>query len=64
MPIIDQCEGPSGNFTALSSTLEMFDKFKTVVDNEKDSDSEESFHLPLDDDDAESMFNFNIVFLG
>ncbi|XP_076263162.1 fibronectin-III type domain-containing protein windei [Rhynchophorus ferrugineus] len=55
MPIIDQCDGPSGRLNALSSALEIFDKFKTMPENEKYSDSEESFHLPLDDDDAENQ---------
>ncbi|XP_050312463.1 FK506-binding protein 5 [Anthonomus grandis grandis] len=56
MPSIDQCDGASA-LTALPSTLEIFDKFKSVSENGKLSDSEESFHLLLDDDETENQSN-------
>lgn len=60
MPSIEQCDAASGSVAALPSTLEIFDKFKPIIDNGKDSDSEESFHLLLEDDDVESMLIFDI----
>lgn len=60
MPSIEQCDVASGSVAALPSTLEIFDKFKPIIDNGKDSDSEESFHLLLEDDDVESMLIFDI----
>lgn len=54
MPAIDQCDSSQATL-ALSSTLEIFDKFKSVSECGKDSDSEESFHLPLDDEDGETQ---------
>ncbi|XP_066254681.1 activating transcription factor 7-interacting protein 1-like isoform X2 [Euwallacea similis] len=53
MPSIEQCDVASGNVAAaLPSTLEIFDKFKPTTED-GNSDSEESFHLVLDEDDVE-----------
>ncbi|KAL1517661.1 hypothetical protein ABEB36_001396 [Hypothenemus hampei] len=54
MPSIEQANGTSGNVT-LPTTTEVFNKFKPPSsENGKGSDSEESFHLDLDDfDDTE-----------
>ncbi|ENN76733.1 hypothetical protein YQE_06798, partial [Dendroctonus ponderosae] len=54
MPSIEQCDAAAVNVVALPATLEMFEKFKQTSDNGKDSDSEESFHLQLDEDFIEN----------
>lgn len=54
MPSIEQCDAATVNMAALPATLELFDNFKQASDNGKDSDSEESFHLQLDEEFIES----------
>lgn len=55
MPSIEQCEVKSDTIAALPAALEVFDKFKSTspsaIVNGKDSDSEESFHFTLDDEE-------------
>ncbi|XP_044271983.1 activating transcription factor 7-interacting protein 1 isoform X4 [Tribolium madens] len=52
MPSLDHCIDNPPKMTTLSNTLEVFDTYKHR--EEKDSD-EESFHLPLDDDETEKF---------
>lgn len=55
MPSIEQCEVKSDTMAALSASLEVFDKFKStsseVVNSKENSDSEESFHFTLDEEE-------------
>jgi hypothetical protein len=51
MPSLDHCISKPADMTTLTNSLEVFDTYKHRED--KDSD-EESFHLPLDDDESET----------
>jgi len=54
MPSIEQCEVKSDTMAALPASLEVFDKFKPTspeVVTSKDSDSDESFHFTLDEEE-------------
>lgn len=45
------------DMATVSETLQIFDKYKTREDDERSSD-EESFHLPIDDEEIESKLLF------
>lgn len=58
MPSVDHCINNPPAMTTLTNTLEIFDTYKQRED--KDSD-EESFHLPLDDDESDTS-KFKVIY--